>query len=79
MSDTGNSSPRALTSSGADRLTAGVIQKPVRTRANSQHNRSRHRATPARVHLKNFVMKYEIILFVFSYKYHGLVEAVWKI
>lgn len=58
MSDTGNSSPRALTSSGADRLTAGVIQKPVRTRANSQHNRSRHRATPARVTFRKFLLEF---------------------
>lgn len=49
MSDTGNSSPRAMTSATGDRLTTGIVQKPIRNRANSQHNRARHRATPARV------------------------------
>ncbi|XP_065158993.1 ankyrin repeat and BTB/POZ domain-containing protein 2 isoform X2 [Atheta coriaria] len=52
MSDTGNSSPRAL-SNVPERLTGsgsvGVIQKPVRARTNSQHQRSRHRATPAKL------------------------------
>lgn len=51
MSDTGNSSPRATNNVTNDRLTAGIVQKPVRNRVNSQHNRARHRATPARVRL----------------------------
>lgn len=49
MSDNGNSSPRGNYSSGTDRLTAGVMQKSLKNRASTQHNRSRHRATPARV------------------------------
>lgn len=49
MSDTGNSSPRGV-SNGTDRLNAGVTQKSIRNRSNTQHNRSRHRATPARVY-----------------------------
>ncbi|KAF5308313.1 hypothetical protein FQR65_LT06307 [Abscondita terminalis] len=49
MSDTGNSSPRGVSSSVADRLTAGVIQKSTRSRGSSQHTRSRHRATPAKL------------------------------
>ncbi|CAH0561413.1 unnamed protein product [Brassicogethes aeneus] len=48
MSDTGNSSPRELAN---NRLTAGVMQKPSRNRNNVQYNRSRHRATPARLHV----------------------------
>lgn len=48
MSDTGHSSPREQP--GPDRLNAGVmIQKPTRTKMVVQHNRARHRATPARV------------------------------
>lgn len=58
MSDTGNSSPRAMTSATGDRLTAGIVQKPLRNRNNSQHNRARHRATPARVRdLKSCVLR----------------------
>ncbi|XP_068907517.1 ankyrin repeat and BTB/POZ domain-containing protein 2 isoform X3 [Tenebrio molitor] len=51
MSDNGNSSPRGNYSSGPDRLTAGVMQKSVKNRATAQHSRSRHRATPARLHV----------------------------
>ncbi|XP_063912415.1 ankyrin repeat and BTB/POZ domain-containing protein 2 isoform X1 [Zophobas morio] len=51
MSDNGNSSPRGNYSSGTDRLTAGVMQKAVKNRTSTQHNRSRHRATPARLHV----------------------------
>ncbi|RZC39551.1 ankyrin repeat and BTB/POZ domain-containing protein 2, partial [Asbolus verrucosus] len=51
MSDNGNSSPRGNYSSGTDRLTAGVMQKSAKNRASAQHNRSRHRATPARLHV----------------------------
>lgn len=48
MSDTGHSSPREQ--AGPDRLNAGVmIQKPARNKMAVQHNRARHRATPARV------------------------------
>lgn len=48
MSDTGHSSPREQ--AGPDRLNAGVmIQKPARNKMVVQHNRARHRATPARV------------------------------
>lgn len=54
MSDTGNSSPREIANAGADRLTAGVLQKPIRNRTNVQYNRSRHRATPARVKHNSF-------------------------
>nr|XP_015834554.1 PREDICTED: ankyrin repeat and BTB/POZ domain-containing protein 2 [Tribolium castaneum] len=46
MSDNGTSSPR-----GTDRLTAGVMQKSLKNRASAQHNRARHRATPARLHV----------------------------
>ncbi|KAB0803695.1 hypothetical protein PPYR_00665 [Photinus pyralis] len=49
MSDTGNSSPRGINSATHDRLTAGVIQRSTRSRGNSQHTRSRHRATPAKL------------------------------
>lgn len=48
MSDTGNSSPRGATEPTLDRLNAGVLQK-TRNRTGAQHNRSRHRGTPARV------------------------------
>ncbi|XP_076274350.1 ankyrin repeat and BTB/POZ domain-containing protein 2 isoform X2 [Rhynchophorus ferrugineus] len=51
MSDTGNTSPRGLCTSGSDRLNAGVLQKPIRNKIAAQHNRSRHRATPARLHV----------------------------
>ncbi|XP_017767922.1 PREDICTED: ankyrin repeat and BTB/POZ domain-containing protein 2 [Nicrophorus vespilloides] len=46
MSDTGHSSPRAL--SNQERPVA-VVQKPARNRVNTQYNRSRHRATPAKL------------------------------
>ncbi|KAK9885615.1 hypothetical protein WA026_012379 [Henosepilachna vigintioctopunctata] len=50
MSDTGHSSPREISCN--ERATAGVIQKPLRNRTNAyQYNRSRHRATPARLHV----------------------------
>lgn len=48
MSDTGNSSPRGAAGPGIDRLHAGVLQK-TRNRASTQHSRSRHRGTPAKV------------------------------
>ncbi|XP_050300296.1 ankyrin repeat and BTB/POZ domain-containing protein 2 [Anthonomus grandis grandis] len=52
MSDTGNSSPREAASNGSERLNAGVVmQKPIRNKIAAQHNRSRHRATPARLHV----------------------------
>ncbi|XP_045480339.1 ankyrin repeat and BTB/POZ domain-containing protein 2 isoform X2 [Harmonia axyridis] len=51
MSDTGNTSPRDI--SCKDRLPTGVVQKPLRNRTNlhQYNNRSRHRATPARLHV----------------------------
>ncbi|KAL1509279.1 hypothetical protein ABEB36_004041 [Hypothenemus hampei] len=49
MSDTGNSSPR---DAGGDRLNKEIImQKPIRNKITAQHNRARHRATPARLHV----------------------------
>ncbi|XP_048520074.1 ankyrin repeat and BTB/POZ domain-containing protein 2 isoform X1 [Dendroctonus ponderosae] len=52
MSDTGHSSPRDAVSAGNERLNAGVmIQKPIRSKLAAQHGRSRHRATPARLHV----------------------------
>lgn len=65
MSDTGNSSPRGHSSSGMDRLTAGVMQKPLRNRSSSQHNRSRHRATPARVLYHIFLLLISILTYLF--------------
>lgn len=57
MSDNGNSSPRGNYSSGNDRLTAGVMQKGIKNRTSTQHNRARHRATPARVGIYNNNLK----------------------
>ncbi|ENN82791.1 hypothetical protein YQE_00760, partial [Dendroctonus ponderosae] len=54
MSDTGHSSPRDAVSAGNERLNAGddlMIQKPIRSKLAAQHGRSRHRATPARLHV----------------------------
>lgn len=67
MSDTGNSSPRGAGSSGADRLNAGVMQKN-RNRATSQHNRSRHRGTPAKVNnIKDTIFMFNISSYTFWY------------
>lgn len=60
MSDTGNSSPRGVTGSGLERLNAGVLQK-TRNRASAQHNRSRHRGTPARVKVLGSVSQHVLI------------------
>ncbi|XP_022902026.1 ankyrin repeat and BTB/POZ domain-containing protein 2 isoform X2 [Onthophagus taurus] len=49
MSDASNNgSPKGIPNC-PERLNSGVVQKPVRTRTNGQHNRSRHRATPAKL------------------------------
>lgn len=61
---------------GGDRLAAGVTQRSTRSRASSHHSRNRHRATPAKVLLKNIHFIYFLNRFhkikSISCRFHGL-------
>lgn len=74
MSDTGNSSPRGAAGPGLDRLNAGVLQKG-RNRASAQHNRSRHRGTPAKVGR----LEFEIFDARGGFLAAGALDRLWRL